>query len=182
MINIYIGQALGVLATLITFLSYQFNTKRGVLLANAAATLSTCLSYLFLGANTGFVLNIVCILRNVIFFLLPSESRGGKISAALLALLMIVLGALSWQGPASLLIIVALATNTVFLSLGKPQALRYSILLTSSLILVYNIFVFSIGGMVNEGVAITSALIGIIRFRRTLPSAPVPDADRKKLP
>ena len=77
---------------------------------------------------------------------------------------MVGLGALSWQGPISLLVIIALALNTMVMSLGKPQLLRQSVLLTSSMILVYNIFVFSLGGIVNESVAIVSSAIGIVRF------------------
>ena len=70
----------------------------------------------------------------------------------------------SWQGPISLLVIIALAINTIVMSLGKPQRLRESVLLTSSMVLVYNIFVFSLGGIVNESVAIVSSVIGIVRF------------------
>ena len=66
----------------------------------------------------------------------------------------------------SLLIIVALAANTVFLSFGNPQLLRKSILATSSLVLLYNIFVFSLGGIANEALAIGSSVVGIFRFRQ----------------
>jgi hypothetical protein len=77
---------------------------------------------------------------------------------------MIILGAISWQGYVSLLIIVALALNTVFMSVGDPQLLRKSVVFTSSLVLIYNCFVFSLGGIANEGVSIVSSIIGIIRF------------------
>ena len=66
--KVIIGQALGIAATLITFASYQFNTKRVLLIIQTAATLCTCLSFLFLGASTGFALNIVCLVRNVVFY------------------------------------------------------------------------------------------------------------------
>ena len=49
-----IGQALGILATVITVISYQMNTKRSLLLVQTAATACTCLAYLFLGAASGF--------------------------------------------------------------------------------------------------------------------------------
>ena len=77
------------------------------------------------------------------------------------------LGVLSWQGPISLLIIIALAVNTVFLSFGNPQLLRYSILFTSTAILIYNVYVFTIGGIANEAVAIISSVVGIIRFKKS---------------
>ena len=87
-------------------------------------------------------------------------------AAIILAATMCVLGALSWEGPISLLVIIALAANTLFMSFGKPQLLRESVIATSSMILIYNIFVFSIGGIVNEGVSIVSSIVGIIRFRK----------------
>lgn len=164
-----IGQILGIIATIITFTTYQMNTKKALLLANTAATACTCLSYLFLGASSGFALNIVCIIRNVVFYFQDEKSRYHYISASILALIMVVLGALSWQGPVSLLIIFALAANTIFLSFGDPQLLRKSILLTCSCILLYNVFVFSIGGIANEGISIISSIIGIIRYQKKRP-------------
>ena len=161
-----LGQIIGILATVITALSYQMNTKKSLLLTQSLATACTCISYLFLGASSGFALNIVCLVRNGCFYYLKEGKTPIYISTAILATAMVILGALSWQGPISLLMIIALAVNTVFLSLGKPQILRYSILLTSSMILIYNIYVFTIGGMLNESIAIFSSLIGIIRFRR----------------
>ena len=161
-----LGQIIGILATVITALSYQMNTKKSLLLTQSLATACTCISYLFLGASSGFALNIVCLVRNGCFYYLKEGQKPIYISTAILATAMVILGALSWQGPISLLMIIALAVNTVFLSLGKPQILRYSILLTSSMILIYNIYVFTIGGMLNESIAIFSSLIGIIRFRR----------------
>ena len=161
-----LGQIIGILATVITALSYQMNTKKSLLLTQSLATALTCISYLFLGASSGFALNIVCLVRNGCFYYLKEGQKPIYISTAILATAMVVLGAFSWQGPISLLMIIALAVNTVFLSLGKPQILRYSILLTSSMILIYNIYVFTIGGMLNESIAIGSSLIGILRFRK----------------
>ena len=161
-----IGQALGILATVITVISYQMNTKRSLLLIQTAATACTCLAYLFLGAASGFTLNIVCILRNIVFYFQKDTGKVHTISALVLAAVMVAVGALSWQGPISLLIILALAANTIFMSFGKPQLLRQSVLGTSSMILLYNIFVFSIGGIANECLSIISSAVGIVRFRK----------------
>ena len=161
-----IGQILGIIATIITFISYQANTKRSLLIIQSIAALCTCLSYFFLGASSGFALNIVCLARNIAFYFQNERSKFNYISAAMFSVAMIVLGALSWQGWISLLIIIALAANTIFMSMGNPQLLRKSVLGTSSMVLIYNIFVFSIGGIANEGVSIVSSAVGIIRYRR----------------
>ena len=81
-------------------------------------------------------------------------------------IIMGVVGILSWQGIMSLLIIIALIANTFFVCLGNPQRLRYSILVTSTMVLIYNIFFFAIGGILYEGLAIISSAIGILRFRK----------------
>ena len=164
--NELLGQALGILATVITFISYQMNSKRSLLIVQTLATLSTCLSFLFLDASSGFTLNIVCIARNITFYFEKEKTPLCYASAAVLAVIMGIIGALSWQGPVSLLIIIALMANTVFISLGNPQLLRYSVIITSIMVLLYNVFVISIGGIANEGISIISSVLGIIRFRR----------------
>ena len=159
-----IGQIIGIIATLITVCSYQVNTKRMLLITQTSATLCICISYLFLGAAPGFYLNIVCIVRNITFYVLKNGTTANYIAAGVLTAAMGVTGVFSWQGPVSLLIIIALMINTVCLSFGKPQLLRVSVLFTCSMILIYNIFVFSIGGIMNEGLAIVSSIVGIVRY------------------
>jgi len=172
MAKLIIGQVLGIIATIITFLSYQANTKKWVLIIQTIATALTCAAYFCLDAYPGLILNVVCIARNVSFYFLKESTKLNTAIAIGFAVIMAVLGGLSWQGLPSLLIIVALAINTIFLSFGKPQILRYSILLTSSMILAYNCFVFSIGGIANEGLAIISSIIGIIRFHKGTKETP----------
>ena len=164
--KIIIGQALGIIATILTFISYQTNTKKKLLVIQTVATLCTCISFLLLGATTGFALNIVCIMRNVVFYFQKSKTKFNYISAVAFAIVMVFLGALSWQGPISLLMILALGANTIFISLGDPQLLRKSILVTSTMVIIYNIYVFSIGGIANEGISIVSSIIGIIRYKK----------------
>ena len=164
--KILIGQILAFVAPIITFVSYQVNSKKKLLILQTAATVATCLSYLLLGASSGFALNIVALLRNICFGIQKPGSLVSRITTLVFAVAMCVVGAFAWQGPISLLIIVALAINTVCMSLGNPQLLRKSILLTSSMIFVYNIVVFTVGGMLNELIAIVSSIIGIWRFRK----------------
>ena len=170
MLNIIIGQALSIIATIITVLSYQVNNKKQLLITQTVATSFTCIAYFFLDANSGVLLNIVCIVRNIAFYMHKDNEKANRISSYCLAGMMVLLGALSWQAWYSLLLIIALAINTIVLSYGKPQMLRKSIILTSSMILVYNCFVFSLGGIANEGLSVVSSIIGIIRFRNNLSS------------
>ena len=161
-----IGQILGFVATALMAMSYQVNKPRRLLLIQSAGTLCNCLSYLLLGATSGFALNIVCLIRNGYYAVKKEGTVTDRILTAVLVLAIIVVGALSWQGSISLLIIIALAINTFILSLNKPQVLRYSIVLTSTMVLIYNIAVFTMGGILTESISVISSVIGILRFRR----------------
>ena len=166
MIQEIIGQIIGIIAPILTVISYQLNTKKSVLITLTGATVATCVSYFLLGATSGFVLNLAGLVRNACCFFVKEKTRGSYVVGGIFAVVMCVLGAFSWQGIHSLLIIAGLAINTVFLALGDPQWLRKSILLTSTLVLIYNIIEFSLGGMMNEALAIISSVVGIIRFRK----------------
>ena len=162
-----LGQILGIFAPILTTFSYQANTKRRLLFIQSIATLCICISFWLLDATSGFALNIVCLTRNVAYFFLNEKSKLNYVAAGFFAALMIPLGIISWQGPISILMIVALAINTVCMSFGIPQLLRKSILLTSTMVLIYSCSVFSIGSILNESLAIISSIIGIVRFHKT---------------
>ena len=161
-----IGQALGIIATIITLLSFQTNTKKRFLLILSFATLTSALSYLCLGAFAGFAVNAVALGRNICLGVQKSATLPSYLCAVLFAVLMCIAGAFSWQGPISLLVILPMALSTVMMSFGKPDILRKTALVASPAILLYNIFVFSIGGIINEILAVSSAVIGIVRFKK----------------
>ena len=159
------GQIMGWLAALITFLSYQCKEHKKLLVVQTLSTLSICISYLLLGAWSGMLLNIVCILRNFIIYRKDIKIFSYSFWPYVLAALMGVMGALSWQGPMSLLVIVALAANTLFLYFPNVQNLRKSIVITSTMVLIYNAYFSVWGGVFNEAIAISSSIIGIYRYR-----------------
>ena len=160
-----LGQILGWTAALLTFLSYQCKEHKKLLAIQTLSTLSICLSYLLLHAQSGKILNIICILRNFIIYRKDIKFFSYPFWPYLLAIIMGITGVSSWQGPISLLIITALMINTLFLYFPNVQNLRKSILLTSTMIAIYNIYYTVWGGVVNELIAISSAVIGLYRYR-----------------
>ena len=162
------GQILGWLAALFTFISYQCKEHKTLIVVQTLSTLSICISYLFLDAMSGMMLNIVCIVRNFIIYRKDIKIFSHSSWAYVLTGVMGTMGALSWQSPMSLLIIIALMINTLFLYFPNVQNLRKSILLTSSMILLYNVYYTVWGGVANELIAIISSLIGIYRYRNKL--------------
>lgn len=161
-----IGQIFGVAAMIISAISYQSNTKKRLLIIQSGAVICMCLSYLFLGAYSGFAMNAIALVRNICFYFIKEKTKAYYVTTALLITAMGVAGASSWQGYISLLVIIALMLNTFFMSLGKPQILRYSLLATCTMVFIYNIYFFTIGGILNEAVSFISAVVGIIIYLR----------------
>ena len=160
------GQIIGWIAALLTFISYQCKEHKALLTVQTLSSLSICISYLLLDAQSGMLLNVICIIRNFIIYKKDLKIFSYPFWPYLLAVVMAVTGALSWQGPISLLIIAALTVNTLFLYFPKVQNLRKSILFTSTLVLIYNVFYSVWGGVVNEAIAISSSVIGIYRYKK----------------
>ena len=102
------------------------------------------------------------------FVVLQTMTLGEMIGQALgmFAVLYVLLGALAWQGWFSLMPIISLLINTYFMSKGDPQLVRKSILVSSPIMIVYDVLVASCGGILFESVIIISSLIGVLRYRR----------------
>ena len=164
-----LGQILGFVATAVITSAYQANTKKGVLMIQTPGVVVLCVSYLLLGAISGFALNIACVLRNVCCIFVKEKSKGYYMMTGVLMCAIGALGVLSWEGYLSLILIVALVANTFFVALGKPQILRYSLVVTSSMCLAYNALlpIPSFGGILLEAITVASAIVGIVRFWRS---------------
>lgn len=163
--RLIIGQALGILAIFLGFISFQMKTKRQILFIQMATCICFCLHYLLLNAYTGLAMNGVGLVRNITYACWKKEGRVKKLLPAFFAALMGALGVLAWDGWYSIFFVVALMLNSVGMAFSDPRMMRKSILVTSPMVIVYNVIVHSIGGTVYESVAILSAVIGLIRTR-----------------
>ena len=161
-----IGQCFGIAAFTIAFLAYQAKTSQRLLIIQSGAILCFCIHYALLGAMTGFALNVICLARNIIFSNKDKRLFRSKLWPYALALVTVVIGVFTWEAWYSILLIIALAVNTVCMALPTSQGIRISLLVTCPPALVYNICVGSIGGIVNESLSIISATIGIIRYSK----------------
>lgn len=161
-----IGQSLGIVVIVLGFLTYQLRTREQVLVAHIATALCFSLHYLMIGAFSGMALNMVALIRNIVYYFLGKNGPIKKRWAILFVVIISAAGLLSWQGWYSILMVLGLIINTYFMSSSNPQNIRKSILVSSPLVLSYDVLVLSVGGAVYESVAIVSAVIGIIRNRK----------------
>ncbi len=162
----FIGHALGFVSVGLFFYSYQRTQKRKIMVIQTVATALSCIQYLLIGAFSGFALNIVCIIRNFTFYYRDKNQRTDLAAPVLFALCMAVVSIFSWEGIHSLLITSGLVVNTICMGILDAKNFRKTILISSSLILIYNIFASSYSGILSESISLVSVVIGIIRYRQ----------------
>ena len=164
--TVLIGQLMGLVAVVLGFISFQMRTQKQLLVVQTATTIAFCIHYYLIGATSGLMMNMLGILRNLAYYNKEKPLFSGKKCPIFFAVVMGLVGLMSWQGYYSLFVVAGLVINTLFLSSSNPQTIRKSILVSSPLVLAYDGFVMSIGGVIYESVVIVSSIIGIIRYRK----------------
>ena len=166
-IEYYIGQAIGIIAMIISFLSYQMAEPKKLIVVQSVSTSMFCIHYLLLGSNIAFIMNLACVVRNICFYYKEKVAFLKKFAPIFFTVFIGLLGFLAWENIFSILMIIALTINTFCMSLGDNQLLRKSILFTSTLVMIYNLILRSVGGSISEILAITSSAIALVRYRKT---------------
>ena len=161
-----IGQLLGAVAIVLGFVTYQMKTQKGLIAVNTTICIVFSVHYLMIGALPAMAMNAIGAIRGVFYYF--REKRGSKspLLPIIFAVVMAIAGVITWSGWYSVFVFTGLVVNTLCLGFSDPQKVRMSILVTSPLVLIYNIFALSIGGMIFESVSVVSSVIGIIRANR----------------
>lgn len=141
----YIAQGIGIVAMILSVLSFQMKTRTRIIVMQTLTAIVFAAHYFMLGAVTACVVNLVAIVRNLALYY-----KNNKICIGIFSVIMPLCALLSWQGPISLLMCVGMLFNTLAVAAEKPVSTRRRILISSPFVLVYNIFVMSLGGIINE--------------------------------
>ena len=159
-----IAQILGIFAIVLGFLSYQTKSSKGVLALQSLTTVTFTVHYLLLGAYSGMIMNAVGIIRNFFYYNSEKKFFSWKGWPIVFALISGTLGVLAWEAWYSVFVVAGIVINTVCMSFKNAQNIHKSILVTSPMVLAYDLFARSYSGAVYEAVAIVSSAIGIYRF------------------
>lgn len=159
-------QLIGFAAMTLGILSYQAKRRNTILLMQMLGSILWSIQFYGLGAYTGMALNAVVILRNTLY-----AQRGKRawaecplLPACIMAAFLLA-GVLTWEGPISLLPMVAMIISTVALYIKDERRIRLLSLFVSPPWLIYDALCFSLGGVLTEVFTIVSILIALWRFK-----------------
>ena len=161
-----IGQALGIIAVILGFVSYQMKTPRGILIFQLATASIFAVHYLLIGAYTAMALNLLCAISCLFYYF--RDKRGGKSLAEpiIFTVLIVIVSILTWDGWYSVFIMAGLVVNSISLTLADAQKTRYCMFLKTPLCIIYNVIVLSFGGVIYECTVLVSSIIAVIKNRR----------------
>lgn len=164
---IYIGgQIFGIAPIVFGFISFQAKSSRGIIFWQLATALSFSLHYLMIGAITGMALNLVAALKGITYYFRNKKGSKELFTPIFFTVLAIFTSILTWQAWYSLFLLTGLIINTLSFALLSPQKVRVCMLAKAPITIVYNVFVFSIAGIVYESIIFISAIIGLIRLSK----------------
>ena len=161
-----VGQGFGIIAIIFGFITYQVRTQRQILLMQSAVAVFFGVHYLLIGAYSGMAMNFANIARNFFYDRRTQKGSKSQLIPIIFVLVQCVMCVLTWEAWYSVFVLLGIGINTYCMSFSNPQNVRKSILVTSPLVLTYDIFARSIGGSIYESVALVSAFIGILRNRK----------------
>ena len=165
----------GIIAMIFSVLSYQFKTKKQILIAQMLCVIFFTLNFSLLyfsgtpDALTGAALNVVCIIRNCCYMVCDQKDAPPKIRIAVTVfymLVMLAVGIYTWNSIVSLLFIITMLLNTLAFSMKEPQKVRLIMLISAPFAFSYDLLSNSIGGMINEAFSAVSTVIALIRYRK----------------
>lgn len=157
-------QIIGIAAMIFSLFSFQMNRHKHIMIMQILATSLFGLQYFLLGAYTGMAVDAVAVVRGIVFYNKDKKWASSNIWIAVFIIMFIVSGIFTWQGPSSLLMTGAMILNTFSFSFTKPKLVRSTILISSPLVLIYNIITGSIGGIINEICVELSSVVGLLRY------------------
>jgi hypothetical protein len=185
-----IAQAIGIVAMVMNILSYQQKSQKGIIFFQLCGGTLFSINFLLLGAYVGSMLNIIGVIRAVIYLNKDKLHANHPLwvlglSAAFLSAYVLTFTVFGKEPtPFDLFIealpVLSMILSTVSFSMKSAKAVRILSLIGSPCWLVYNIFAGAIGAICCEIICEISIIIGILRYdikRRGKDSAPKSDAE-----
>lgn len=154
----------GIGAMLALFSIYQRKTRKGILLSKLSADVCWVVHYLCIGGIAGAIPNLVGIFRELVFVHRKKYKRFDHILWPVLFILInfgLALG--TFHSAFNILPIAASALVTVLLWIDRPMLTKVLSIPVCVSFMIYDIFIGSYVGIVNEAISILSIFIFLIK-------------------
>ena len=168
-----IAQAIGIVAMVFNVLSYQCKNAKKVFLMKMVGSALFGINYFMLGATIGGVLNIVAVMRAIVYYnseKLKSNHIGyfifftiAYISSYVITFTLLGKPFTLYNAVIELLPVIAMISLNIGFKIGTSKAIRRFGFVASPCWLTYNIVNVAVGAIICEAISIVSIFIGMLR-------------------
>ena len=162
-----ISQIFAILSIIFDLAAAQRRKKLDLLKMDTLAALCSSLHYAFLGAWSGLISKIITTARNgLAAYQTAHKRKDNKLLLIIFVLLYIILGIFAFNSFFSIIPILAPSIYTIVIYISNVKKIRYAIVLSNLLWLIYDIHLLSIAGIIAETIIIINGIIAIYRYRK----------------
>lgn len=168
------AQIIGIFAMVANVSAYQFKSRRNVILCQLAGCLLFALNMFMLGALMGGILNIVGIVRALVFLKkerikLPIKLVNGIFMLVYIASYVLIFTVFGKEPSLKNLLLeivplIGTGAMTIGLSMNDARSIRVCGFINSPCWLIYNTLNYSLGGILCEVFGLVSIISAYIRY------------------
>lgn len=159
-----IAQVIGFIGLAFSVAAYQSKKHNNVMVLKTANELFFAAQYFMLGSYTGMAMNAFSSARNLIFSHLVKKGKSTLLFQILFCVVFAVSGILTWNGPMSLMVILAKLLTTIVYGMKSTRTIRFVTVPTSIFWMIYNFSCHSVAGVICEIFSLISLVTAIIRI------------------
>lgn len=157
-------QGIGVLGVIASILSFQCRKHKPLVMLRSTNEFLFAIQYAMLGAYTGMAMNLVGVVRNLIFAKMVEKDKNTTFMSIFFSAMFLVFACFTWSGVKSILIGFAKVVSTFAYGSSKTSVVRILIFFTSAAWFIYNFLVKSYAGCICEFFTLCSIVVGIVRL------------------
>ena len=155
-------QLIGILAFCILVLSFYKKDTITILTYQITSNLIYSIHYFLLGGLSGAFCSFIGIIRNIALI----KSNKTKIIIPIILILYLIVTIIFYEGIYSILPMIANSSYLIAMAYKKKKSLLIGALISSSLWIIYSLFIDSYVVVITESILITSNMIQLIKIKR----------------
>jgi hypothetical protein len=159
-----ISQLLALAGTIIVAIGMQQKKYDHIVLSKITNEFLGAVHYILLGGYTGMAMNFASCMTNGVYWYRIKKGKSTLPFQIIFGIMFVAIGAMSWQGPISIFVVLAKLISSVSLGIKHPRIIRILNLISNPCWLIYNAYFGSIAGMMTDSVITISTLIAFIRL------------------
>lgn len=161
------AQIIGIVAIIVSILSMTFKSKKMIMLLCTIYNIMTLTSYLFLGKYLGSILVGILTLKSFIYYIYAlKKAKPNLVVLIILEIAILTMSIVLWQFWFDIFILLSSLINTYFSWQDNVKILKISVVITSVLLVLYDIFAGAYVYVISEILYGGTALISLLFVKR----------------